>query len=107
MREIGRRILIVDDDADIANLVHEVLSEVASSLDPARPRYLMGVGTPRDLVVAIGAGIDMFDCVLPTRNARNGQALTRKGRIVIKQARYKDDLSPLDPTCVCSTCTAA
>jgi queuine tRNA-ribosyltransferase len=85
--------------------MHEVLGEVASCLDAARPRYLMGVGTPRDLVVAIGAGVDMFDCVLPTRNARNGQALTQTGRIVIKQARYKDDLSPLDPTCSCPTCT--
>jgi queuine tRNA-ribosyltransferase len=85
--------------------MHEVVSEVASALDPARPRYLMGVGTPRDLVVAIGAGLDMFDCVLPTRNARNGQALLQSGRIVIKQARYKEDLSPLDPTCDCPTCT--
>lgn len=85
--------------------MHEVVAEVASALDPARPRYLMGVGTPRDLVVAIGAGVDMFDCVLPTRNARNGQALTQTGRIVIKQARYKEDFSPLDPTCSCPTCT--
>jgi queuine tRNA-ribosyltransferase len=64
----------------------------------------MGVGTPRDLVVAIGAGVDMFDCVLPTRNARNGQAILQRGRVVIKQARYKDDLSVLDPTCACPTC---
>jgi queuine tRNA-ribosyltransferase len=85
--------------------MHEVVSEVASTLDPERPRYLMGVGTPRDLVIAIAAGVDMFDCVLPTRNARNGQALTQTGRVVIKQARYKEDLSPLDPTCGCPTCT--
>jgi len=85
--------------------MHEVLDEVASALDPRRPRYLMGVGTPRDLVIAIGAGVDMFDCVLPTRNARNGQALTQTGRIVIKQARYKEDFSVLDPTCGCPTCT--
>ncbi len=84
--------------------MHEVLGEIASHLDPARPRYLMGVGTPRDLLIAIGAGVDMFDCVLPTRNARNGQALTRSGRIVIKQARYKDDPSPLDPSCGCPAC---
>ncbi len=84
--------------------MHEVLGDCAAALDAARPRYLMGVGTPRDLVVAIGAGVDMFDCVLPTRNARNGQALTQSGRVVIKQARYKDDLSPLDPTCACPTC---
>ncbi|HSN98852.1 MAG TPA: tRNA guanosine(34) transglycosylase Tgt [Candidatus Nanopelagicales bacterium] len=85
--------------------MHETLDLVARRLDPARPRYLMGVGTPMDLVRAIGAGVDMFDCVLPTRNARNGQALTRGGRVVIKQARYKEDLSPLDPGCPCPTCT--
>jgi queuine tRNA-ribosyltransferase len=86
--------------------MHEVLAEIAPRLDPARPRYLMGVGTPGDLVRAIGAGVDMFDCVLPTRNARNGQALTRRGRIVIKQARYKDDHTPLDSNCACPTCAA-
>jgi queuine tRNA-ribosyltransferase len=86
--------------------MHEVLGEVASALDPARPRYLMGVGTPKDLLVAIAAGVDMFDCVLPTRNARNGQALTRSGKIVIKQARYRRDESPLDPSCACPTCSA-
>ncbi len=85
--------------------MHEVVGEIASALDPRRPRYLMGVGTPRDLVIAIGAGVDMFDCVLPTRNARNGQAILKRGRVIIKQARYKDDLSPLDPTCRCPTCT--
>jgi queuine tRNA-ribosyltransferase len=85
--------------------MHEVLGEVAPALDAARPRYLMGVGTPRDLVMAIGAGVDMFDCVLPTRNARNGQAILQRGRVVIKQARYRDDLAPLDPTCGCPTCT--
>jgi queuine tRNA-ribosyltransferase len=85
--------------------MHEVLLEVAPALDPERPRYLMGVGTPYDLVRAIGAGVDMFDCVLPTRNARNGQALTRTGKVVIKQARYRNDPSPLDPTCDCPTCT--
>ena len=86
--------------------MHEVLAVIVPRLDPARPRYLMGVGTPADLVRAIGAGVDMFDCVLPTRNARNGQALTRSGKIVIKQARYKDDFSPLDPGCPCPTCAA-
>ena len=84
--------------------MHEILGEVASMLDAARPRYLMGVGTPRDLVVGIGAGLDMFDCVLPTRNARNGHALLRRGRIVIKQARYRDDPMPLDTTCPCPAC---
>ncbi|WP_437319166.1 tRNA guanosine(34) transglycosylase Tgt [Sorangium sp. So ce385] len=85
-------------------LMHEVVAQIAPNLDPSRPRYLMGVGTPLDLVHAIGAGVDMFDCVLPTRNARNGQALTQHGKIVIKQARYKEDRSPLDPTCACPTC---
>lgn len=84
--------------------MHETLSLVATSLDPERPRYLMGVGTPYDLVCAIEQGIDMFDCVLPTRNARNGQALTRTGKIVIKQARYKDDRSPLCDDCSCACC---
>ncbi|MFO0617821.1 MAG: tRNA guanosine(34) transglycosylase Tgt [Polyangiaceae bacterium] len=86
--------------------MHEALAEVAHRVDPERPRYLMGVGTPRDLVIGIKAGVDMFDCVLPTRNARNGQALLRSGRVVIKQARYKDDLGPLDPECACATCRA-
>jgi len=86
--------------------MHEAIAEVASRVDPERPRYMMGVGTPADLVVAIKAGVDMFDCVLPTRNARNGQALLRTGRVVIKQARYKDDSAPLDPECACPTCVA-
>lgn len=85
--------------------MHEVVGEIASALDPARPRYLMGVGTPIDLVLAIEAGVDMFDCVLPTRNARNGQALTRTGKVVIKQARYKEDHGPLDPECDCPACS--
>jgi queuine tRNA-ribosyltransferase len=84
--------------------MHETLAEVTSTLDGERPRYVMGIGTPRDLVIAMGAGADMFDCVLPTRNARNGQALTRRGRIVIKQARYKDDPGPIDPACACACC---
>jgi queuine tRNA-ribosyltransferase len=77
---------------------------VTPALDASRPRYLMGVGTPRDLIAAIAAGIDMFDCVLPTRNARNGQALLQRGRVVIKQARYREDFEPLDPSCACPTC---
>jgi queuine tRNA-ribosyltransferase len=82
----------------------ETLAEVAPLLDRERPRYLMGVGTPRDLLASIAAGVDMFDCVLPTRNARNGQAFTRAGRIVIKQAQYRQDARPLDPECACATC---
>jgi queuine tRNA-ribosyltransferase len=84
--------------------MYETLAEVAHEVDPARPRYLMGVGTPEDLLVGVESGIDMFDCVLPTRNARNGQALTRRGRVVIKQARHKEDAGPLDPDCACAAC---
>ena len=84
--------------------MYATLADVAHRLDGARPRYLMGVGTPRDLLEAIEHGVDMFDCVLPTRNARNGQALTRFGRVVIKQARYKDDARPIDADCACAAC---
>jgi queuine tRNA-ribosyltransferase len=84
--------------------MYETLAEVAPCLDPERPRYLMGVGTPRDLLEAIEHGVDMFDCALPTRNARNGQAIVSFGRIVIKQARYKRDPLPIDPDCSCPTC---
>ena len=84
--------------------MHETLAEVAPALDPERPRYVMGIGTPRDLLVAIQAGADMFDCVLPTRNARNGQALTRHGPMVVKQARFRDDERPVDALCTCACC---
>ena len=84
--------------------MHETLAEVAHTLDPDRPRYLMGVGTPLDLLHGIEQGVDMFDCALPTRNARNGQAFTRHGRIVIKQAAYKQDPRPIDPDCACAAC---
>ena len=69
-----------------------------------RPRYLMGVGTPEDLVEAVSAGLDMFDCVLPTRNARNGWLFTRHGDIRIRNARFRDDMAPLDEHCACYTC---
>ena len=76
--------------------------------DPAaardRPRYLMGVGTPEDLLDGIAAGIDMFDCVMPTRNARNGWLFTRFGDLKLRNSRYRDDLGPVDPTCPCPTC---
>jgi queuine tRNA-ribosyltransferase len=84
--------------------MYETLAEVAHHLDPERPRYLMGVGTPEDLLEGIEHGVDMFDCVLPTRNARNGQAITRFGRVVIKQARYREDDTPIDPECTCPCC---
>jgi len=84
--------------------MYETLHEVAHTLDPERPRYLMGVGTPQDLLEGIDAGVDMFDCVLPTRNARNGQALTRFGKVVIKQARFREDPLPIDPQCSCPCC---
>jgi queuine tRNA-ribosyltransferase len=84
--------------------MYETLREVAHLVDPERPRYLMGVGTPRDLLECIDTGVDMFDCVLPTRNARNGQALTRFGRVVVKQARWKEDTRPIDPECGCPCC---
>jgi len=70
-----------------------------------KPRYLMGVGTPEDLVVAVAGGVDMFDCVLPTRNARNGHLFTRFGDLRIRNARYKTDERPLDESCGCYTCT--
>jgi queuine tRNA-ribosyltransferase len=69
-----------------------------------KPRYLMGVGTPEDLVFAVACGVDMFDCVLPTRNARNGHLFTRFGDLRIRNARYKTDERPLDESCACSTC---
>jgi queuine tRNA-ribosyltransferase len=84
--------------------MYEVLEEVTPHVDPHRARYLMGVGKPQDLVVAIGAGVDMFDCVLPTRNARGGHLLTQTGRIAIKNAKFKADASVLEPGCPCPTC---
>jgi queuine tRNA-ribosyltransferase len=82
----------------------EVIEEIAPRMPPRQPRYLMGVGTPEDLIEAVARGIDMFDCVLPTRNGRNGQAFTSRGRLNIKNARYADDQLPLDKVCGCSVC---
>ncbi len=81
-----------------------ILDEVAWKLPEDRPRYLMGVGTPEDLVDGVSRGIDMFDCVMPTRNARNGWLFTRFGDVKIKNSRYRNDLKPLDPSCSCYTC---
>jgi len=81
------------------------LTELVAGLLPAgAPRYLMGVGKPEDLVAAVARGVDMFDCVLPTRNARNGQCFTADGPLTLKQARYAKDASPLDPECACYAC---
>jgi queuine tRNA-ribosyltransferase len=85
--------------------MYRALTAVAPQMPSGRPRYLMGVGTPFDLLHAVGAGIDMFDCVLPTRNARNGQALTWSGRVNLRQARHREDDAPLDARCDCLTCT--
>ena len=81
-----------------------VLDHVASHLPAERPRYLMGVGTPEDIVAGVMVGIDLFDCVLPTRNARNGWLFTRWGDVKIRNAKHRADTRPLDPTCGCYTC---
>jgi queuine tRNA-ribosyltransferase len=81
-----------------------ILAHTAPQLPQDKPRYLMGVGTPEDLVAAVSRGVDMFDCVMPTRNARNGWLFTQYGDIKLKNARYKTDTSPLDADCSCYTC---
>ena len=86
----------VEREAVVAHLVPRMPAE--------RPRYLMGMGTPEDIIGAVTAGIDMFDCVLPTRNARNGWLFTRFGDVKIRNARYRDDIAPLDELCACYTC---
>ncbi len=83
---------------------YDLVEFTAGLLPPEAPRYLMGVGTPEDLVECVGRGIDLFDCVLPTRNARNGCAFTSQGKLVIKSARYARDEAPLDPACACAVC---
>jgi queuine tRNA-ribosyltransferase len=82
----------------------KVLDAVGPHLPPAHPHYLMGVGTPRDIVEAVLRGIDLFDCVMPTRNARNGHLFTSEGVVKLRNARYRVDPSPLDPACDCNTC---
>jgi queuine tRNA-ribosyltransferase len=81
-----------------------IVAHTAPRLPADAPRYLMGVGTPEDIVEAVAAGFDMFDCVLPTRNARNGWLFTRHGDVKIKNARHRGDTGPLDPDCACYTC---
>jgi queuine tRNA-ribosyltransferase len=85
-------------------VMYDVVDHTAPMLPDDRPRYLMGTGMPDDLVECVARGIDMFDCVLPTRNARNGQLLTRQGRLVIKNARFAEDGRPPDEECGCYTC---
>jgi queuine tRNA-ribosyltransferase len=84
--------------------MQRVLSHIAPKLPTHKPRYLMGVGTPEDLVFAVSQGMDMFDCVMPTRNARNGHLFTRFGDLKIRNAKHKADKRPLDPTCTCYAC---
>lgn len=84
-----------------------ILDHTAKKLPANKPRYVMGIGTPEDLVEAVSRGMDMFDCVMPTRNARNGWLFTRFGDIKIRNAKYRDDTRPLDDTCACYTCQTA
>lgn len=86
-------------------LMYEVLDYTTPLLPADKPRYLMGVGTPDCLIEGVLRGIDMFDCVLPTRIARNGTALTTVGKVVIKNKKHEEDFTPLDPNCTCYTCT--
>jgi queuine tRNA-ribosyltransferase len=85
-------------------VMYEMIEATAPSLPEDRPRYLMGVGTPEDLVEGVERGIDMFDCVMPTRNARNGTFFTSFGKLTIKNSRYERDREPIDPACRCYTC---
>jgi queuine tRNA-ribosyltransferase len=84
--------------------MYQALQQVVPGMDANRPRYLMGVGTPTDLVRGMAAGVDLFDCVLPTRNARNGQAFVSGGRLTLKNARFRTDQRPLDEACSCPVC---
>ncbi len=85
--------------------MNDTLAAILPHMPTDRPRYLMGVGTPQDLVYGVSQGVDMFDCVMPTRNGRNGYAFTEQGTVKIRNARYRHDDGPLDPTCSCYTCT--
>ena len=85
-------------------MMHKLLDETVRAMPTDKPRYLMGVGTPLDLILAVDAGIDMFDCVIPTRVARNGTIYTWRGKLSIKRNEFREDPSPLDPECDCYTC---
>lgn len=86
------------------DLMFELVDCTAPLLPEDKPRYIMGVGTPTDIIKGILCGIDMFDCVIPTRNARNGTLFTSEGKVIIKNSKYTNDESPLDPNCLCYTC---
>jgi queuine tRNA-ribosyltransferase len=86
------------------DLMYDIVARTVRWLPERQPRYLMGAGTPEDLVECVSRGVDLFDCVMPTRNARNGQLFTSQGRINIRNARYAEDEGPLDPACACYTC---
>ncbi|MCQ9207237.1 MAG: tRNA guanosine(34) transglycosylase Tgt [Omnitrophica bacterium] len=85
-------------------LIHEITEYTANLLPENKARYLMGVGTPHDMLDAIAEGVDLFDCVVPTRNGRNGQAFTRDGELQLRNAPFKEDISPIDKSCDCYTC---
>src|SRR4030095_3575282 len=93
--------LAVGESRDV---MYDTAEVVAGLLPAGQPRYLMGVGKPGDLVEAVARGIDMFDCALPTRNARNGQVFTPDGPLTISQARFRRDPAPIDPACPCEAC---
>ena len=84
--------------------MYDILRHITPMMPEDKPRYLMGVGTPMDILEGIESGVDMFDCVLPTRNARNGTLYTTQGKVNIKRAEYREDDGPLDPNCGCETC---
>ena len=114
LREISREALIdMDFDGyalgglsvgEPSDIMHEIIDENAHKLPDSKPRYVMGIGKPLDIAHAVRAGVDMFDCVIPTRNARNGQLFTSEGIKRIRNAKYTNDTSPIDPNCQCYTC---
>jgi len=85
-------------------IMYDVTERIAPLMPKDKPRYMMGVGTPEDLIEGVARGIDMFDCVLPTRNARTGQALTRRGKLNVRNAKHATDTRPLDESCGCEVC---
>jgi queuine tRNA-ribosyltransferase len=93
--------LSVGEDRPVTWDITELVTEM---LPRDKPRYVMGMGTPVDLVNGVARGVDMFDCVMPTRNARNGTVFTRRGKVVLKNAAYTRDFSPIDEECECNTC---